>query len=184
MTRRFVLLDRDGTINAEAHYLSKPEQLVFVPGAVEGMRHMRRLGLGLVIVTNQSGVARGYFDQNGLTAIHEHLRRMLDAEGVTIDGIYVCPHGPEDDCTCRKPLPGMIDLAVAEHGFDPARSFMIGDKAADVDMGRCIGATTFLVRTGYGAEVERQGKARPDFVVDSLVEAAAIIDSELAIQSR
>ncbi|MEO5373338.1 MAG: D-glycero-beta-D-manno-heptose 1,7-bisphosphate 7-phosphatase [Alphaproteobacteria bacterium] len=181
MTRRFVLLDRDGTINVDTHYLSHPDQLVLLPGAVEGLKRMRALGLGLVVLTNQSGVARGYFDEARVGEVHDHLLRMLGEEGVTIDGVYVCPHGPHDDCACRKPLPGMIEQAAADLGFIPRDSFMIGDKVADVDLGRCVGATTFLVRTGYGAEVERKGQARADHVVDSLADAADIIERTLAM---
>lgn len=175
MTRRFVLLDRDGTINVDTHYLSHPDQLALLPGAVQGLKRLRDLGLGLVVLTNQSGVARGYFDHSSVDAVHERLRAMLRAEGVEVDGIYVCPHAPGDDCTCRKPLPGMIETAVSEHGFVPADSFMIGDKVVDIDLGRGVGATTILVRTGYGAEVERQGKANADHVVDTLVDAAEVI---------
>ncbi|MBF0094730.1 MAG: D-glycero-beta-D-manno-heptose 1,7-bisphosphate 7-phosphatase [Alphaproteobacteria bacterium] len=175
MVRRFVLLDRDGTINVDTHYLSHPDQLDLLPGAVAGLKRMREMGLGLVVLTNQSGVGRGYFDHATVDAVHERLRAMLRAEGVEIDGIYVCPHAPDEDCACRKPLPGMIETAAARHGFDPAESFMIGDKVVDIDLGRSVGASTILVRTGYGAEVERQGKAAADHVVDSLIEAAEVI---------
>ncbi|MFN3077243.1 MAG: D-glycero-beta-D-manno-heptose 1,7-bisphosphate 7-phosphatase [Alphaproteobacteria bacterium] len=181
MKKRYVLLDRDGTINFDAHYLSSPDQLKLLPGAGAGLRRMSALGLGLVVVTNQSGIARGYFTLDQLDAIHERLHRMLAAEGVRLDGLYVCPHGPREDCSCRKPRPGLVERAVAELGFDPAQGFMIGDKVADVKLGQAVGAETVLVRTGYGAEVERKGESNPDHVVDTLAEAAEIIAARLAV---
>lgn len=180
--RRFVLIDRDGTLNVEKNYLSDPDQLELIPGAGEALRRFKRLGLGVAVVTNQSGIARGYFDDKKLAEIHERLQSLIAAEGGLIDGIYLCPHGPQDDCTCRKPLPGMVDQAVSEHGFDPAKSFVIGDKAADIQLGRAVGATTVLVRTGYGFQVEQKGEADPDFVVDDLLQASMVIERLLVQQ--
>jgi len=174
MTRRFVLVDRDGTVNVEKNYLSDPDQLELIPGTAAAIRDLRAAGLGICVVTNQSGIARGYFDLARLAQVHERLRGLLAAEGAEIDGVYLCPHGPDDDCACRKPLPGMILEAVAEHGFDPAQAFVVGDKEADIGMGRAAGATTFLVRTGYGRQYEEKGIAA-DYVVDDLAAAAAII---------
>lgn len=171
--RRFVLIDRDGTINVEKHYLSDPEQLELIPGVAAAMGRLQRAGLGLAVITNQSGIARGYFDLNRLEAIHNRLRALLAAEGVTVDGIYICPHGPDDDCTCRKPLPGMAEQAMAEHGFDPSRAVVIGDKEVDVELGLAIGAETFLVRTGHGLKFVDGTKAH--HVVDDLAAAADII---------
>jgi len=173
MSKRFVLIDRDGTINVEKHYLSDPDQLELYPGIGPALKRLQDAGFGLAVITNQSGVARGYFDLARLEQIHDRLRALLAAEGVTVDGIYICPHGPDDDCTCRKPLPGMVDQAVAEHGFDPAQAFMIGDKEVDVELGHAVGATTFLVRTGHGAKHVDGTKA--EYVVDDLAQAAGII---------
>src|SRR5262245_39345312 len=149
--RRFVLLDRDGTINAERHYLSDPGQLELLPGVAAGLAEMQRLGLGLVVVTNQSGIARGYFSDARLAEIHNRMGALLHSAGVHLDGIYVCPHGPDDGCEGRKPLPGLVTHAAGELGFDPAQAFVIGDKPCDIELGREVGATTLLVRTGYGA---------------------------------
>ncbi|PKU23527.1 D-glycero-beta-D-manno-heptose 1,7-bisphosphate 7-phosphatase [Telmatospirillum siberiense] len=178
-SRRFVLLDRDGTVNVECDYLSHPDQLVLLPGAGQGLRKLRRLGFGLVVLTNQSGVARGYFDLETVSRVHERLRAMLQDEGVTLDGIYLCPHGPDDDCPCRKPRTGMVDQAVAEHGFDPRQAFMIGDKAVDVDLGHAVGATPILVRTGWGAEAEREAKCAPAVILDDLAGAADWIERSI-----
>lgn len=175
--RRFALIDRDGTINVEKHYLSDPDQVELYPGVAAAIRRLNRLNLGVVIVTNQSGVARGYFHMARLEEIHTRLYALLEAEGAVIDGIYICPHGPDEDCTCRKPLPGMVEQAVADHHFDPSQAFMIGDKEVDVELGRAVGAATFLVRTGHGPKFVEGTKA--DHVVDDLAAAVKIIEKTI-----
>jgi D-glycero-D-manno-heptose 1,7-bisphosphate phosphatase len=177
----FILVDRDGTINAERNYLSDPEQLELLPGAAEGLRALAGLGFGIVIVTNQSGIARGYFSLERLAEIHRRLLDMLAKEGVPVAGIYVCPHGPDSACDCRKPLPGLALRAAAEQGIDLARSFVIGDKAADVELGHAVGAVSILVLTGYGREHE--AKCRPDHVCDDLAQAARRIAGLIALQN-
>lgn len=179
--KRFVLIDRDGTINVEKHYLSDPDQLELYPGVGRAIRRLNMMGLGVVVVTNQSGIARGYFDLKRLEQIHDRLYALLEAEGAMVDGLYICPHGPDDDCTCRKPLPGMVDQAVADHHFDPAQSFMIGDKEVDVEMGHAVGAKSFLVRTGHGPKFVEGTKA--DYVVDDLPQAVDVIEKMLACAS-
>lgn len=173
-SRRFVLIDRDGTINVEKHYLSDPDQLELYPGVAAAIRRLNALDLGVVVVTNQSGIARGYFDLVRLEQIHDRLYTLLGEEGASIDGLYICPHGPDADCDCRKPLPGMVRQAVDDHHFDPARSFMIGDKEVDVALGHAVGAVSFLVRTGHGAKYVEGTKA--DYVVDDLPAAVRIIE--------
>lgn len=175
MTRRYAVLDRDGTIIAERHYLSDPEQVQLLPGAAEGLRRMADLGLGLIVVTNQSGVARGYFDLRRVDEIHQRMRRLLAVERVRLDAIYVCPHGPAEDCPCRKPRPGMLLEAAQKFGFEPRACFVIGDKPCDIELGQAVGATTILVRTGYGAEHEAAGVIKPDYTVDDLRGAAALM---------
>jgi len=186
--RRFVVLDRDGTINIEREYLSAPEQLELLPGAVCGLRHLRKLGLGLVVITNQSGVGRGYFDRAGLDLIHQRLCALLAAEGIQLDGIYVCPHHPSEGCTCRKPQPELLEKAAREHQFKPAEAFVIGDKVIDIELGQQVGATTLLVRTGYGAQVAALAAAQMavtgDYVVDDLANAAAVIERLLNTDKR
>jgi D-glycero-D-manno-heptose 1,7-bisphosphate phosphatase len=172
MTRRFVVLDRDGTLVEERHYLSDPEDLVLLPGAARALRSLARAGLGLVVVTNQSAVGRGYFDRARLEEIHGRLKELLAAEGASLDGIYSCPHVPEERCACRKPETGLLETAAREHGFEVAESFVVGDQACDVELGRRVGARTILVRTGYGAEVARAGGPLPDYVAADLTEAA------------
>jgi D-glycero-D-manno-heptose 1,7-bisphosphate phosphatase len=175
--KRFVLIDRDGTINVEKDYLSDPAGLELIPGAADGLRSLQALGLGLVVVTNQSGIGRGYFTLDALGAIHGRLRDLLAEEGVTLDGLYFCPHGPDDDCDCRKPLPGMVLQAAKDLNFNPKSAFVIGDKTADIDLGRAVGAKTVLVRTGYGKQHE--GKCRPDHIADDLLAAAQWITAQI-----
>jgi D-glycero-D-manno-heptose 1,7-bisphosphate phosphatase len=182
--RRFALLDRDGTLNAEKCYLASPDELELLPGTAAGLRHLARLGLGLVVVTNQSGVGRGYFQQSVVDAVHVRLRELLQQEGVILDGIFVCPHTGEDGCDCRKPKPGLALLAAEQLGFDSATAFVIGDKACDVELGRAIGATTILVRTGYGAQTEANGQTKADFVVGDLQEAAREIERVLVMTTE
>ena len=175
MSRRFVVLDRDGTIIAERHYLSDPALVELLPGAAEGLRRMADLGLGLIVVTNQSGVARGYFDLQRVDEIHGRMQALLADQGVALDGIYVCPHLPDADCACRKPRPGLVLQAAAEFHFEPCACFVIGDKPCDIELGQAVAATTILVRTGYGAEHEAAGLIHPDYTVDDLRAAAKLI---------
>jgi len=176
MTRRqFVVLDRDGTIIVERHYLSDPSKVELIPGVVSGLRQLTQMGFGLVLITNQSGLGRGFFDRSRLDLIHQRLCELLKVEGIYLNGIYVCPHTPEDGCPCRKPRPGLMELAAKELNFDVRASFVIGDKPCDIELGRRVGATTFLVQTGYGAQVAREGTVGPDYTVKGLWEAARII---------
>jgi len=177
--RRFVLLDRDGTLIVERTYLSDPDQVELIPGAAAGLRRLAARGLGLVVVTNQSGIGRGLFDAARLVEIHERLIEALRAEQVELDAIYFCPHHPDDACGCRKPRPALALRAAAELGFDPARAFVVGDMASDVALGRALGATTLLVRTGHGAATLTRGEACADYVVDDLQAAAERIEALL-----
>jgi D-glycero-D-manno-heptose 1,7-bisphosphate phosphatase len=178
--RRFVLLDRDGTIIAERHYLSDPSQIEFIPGVIEGLRQLSQMGLGLVVITNQSGVGRGFFDETRLAFIHRRLCEVLETEQVRLDGIYYCPHVPEGECSCRKPRPGLVKQAARQLNFDLQDAFVIGDKSCDVELGQRVGATTFLVRTGYGTQVAAEALSNPDYIVDDMREAAHVIAQLLA----
>lgn len=178
--RRFVLLDRDGTIITERHYLADPAGVELLPGAVAGLRRMTALGLGLVVITNQSGIARGFFDVPQLERIHARLSDLLRHEGVDLDGIYWCPHRPEEACDCRKPDVALPLMAAGELGFQPEGAFVIGDKDCDIEMGRRLGATTFLVLTGYGQQTATTMRTQPAWVVADLDEAADRIERLLA----
>ena len=179
MSRHFVILDRDGTLIQERHYLSEPEQVELIPGVAEGLRQLRQMGLGLVVVTNQSGIGRGFFDQGALERIHRRMNELLASEGAWLDKIYFCPHRPEEGCSCRKPAPGLVERAARELGFEPCAGFAIGDKACDVELGQRVGMTTFLVRTGYGAREIENGGVRPDYIVDDLLATVPFIAHRL-----
>lgn len=155
--RRAVFLDRDGTINEEKNYLHRVEDFEFIPGAPEAIRCLKEAGFLVVVVTNQSGVGRGYYSMEDVDTLHRHIQAELARIGASIDGFYVCPHHPSEgvgdyrqDCDCRKGNPGMLLQAAAEHHVDLTRSFMVGDKVADVEAGERAGCTPLLVMTGYG----------------------------------
>ena len=154
-----VFLDRDGTINEEVGYLDRMEKLQLIPGAAEAIRLINKSGMKAVVVTNQSGVARGIFTESFVAETHARLGEMLRAEGASLDGIYYCPHHPTEGrgdylrvCECRKPAPGLLLRAAAELHLDPARSYMVGDTLKDIEAGGRAGAQGILVRTGYGEE--------------------------------
>jgi histidinol-phosphate phosphatase family protein len=177
-------LDRDGTVIEERNYLTDPAQVELLPGAVHGMRQLLDLGLGLVILTNQSGIGRKLFDAKQLQLIHDRLLGLLRDSGIEIDGIYYCPHVPEEGCDCRKPRTGLLKLAAEDLGCEPDVPFVIGDKPCDIDLGTALGATTFLVRTGYGSTYAADPAIIADYVVDDLAEAATIIERLLTSRAH
>jgi D-glycero-D-manno-heptose 1,7-bisphosphate phosphatase len=145
-----VFLDRDGTIVADKHFLADPDRLELLPHAAEGLRELHRLGARLVVVTNQSGVGRGYFAEDVVDAMNDRLRTLLAADGVELDGIYVCPHSPDDGCECRKPRSGLFLRAAEDLDVDLAESFVIGDRDVDVEAGRRIGAVPIRIGRAPG----------------------------------
>ena len=177
--RAFVVLDRDGTIIEERHYLSDPEQVALIPGAARGLRLLRDMDMGMVVATNQSGVGRGYFDLEQLEAIHARMNDLLTLEKVALDGLYFCPHHPEERCDCRKPEPGLLRRAASEHGFALDKAFVIGDKPCDIELGKRVRATTILVRTGHGPEYADDRSVGADFVADDLFSAAQFVRARL-----
>ena len=175
-----ILIDRDGTINVERHYLSSPEQVELFPRSADGIKLLRSLGLTVVVVTNQSAIGRGLFDLKTLDAIHERLKALLHEEGATVDAIYFCPHTPEDVCNCRKPKAAMAEQAAKEFNANLSQSFLIGDNVCDIELGKNVSATTILVRTGYGEKVLSEGSTNPDYVVEDIFEAACLIEKLIA----
>lgn len=146
--QKFALLDRDGTIIVDKVYLSDSDGIEFMPGALDGLRLLRDSGFALVLVTNQSGIARGYFDAAALERIHARLHEMLATEGLALAAVYFCPHGPGDGCACRKPAPGMAESAMRDLGFSAEDAVVIGD--SDADMGLAAAAGLPGVRIGAG----------------------------------
>ena len=169
-----VILDRDGTIVIDRHYLDDPAQLCFLPGAAEGLRILTQNGHRIVVITNQSGVGRGLFTLERMHEVNNRLIRMAAEAGARIDAVYSCPHEPAAACACRKPNTQLVFDAARQFGFDPAGSVVIGDKSTDVELGRRLQAISMLVsaegRAADGAWVE------PDYIVRDLVEAAQVID--------
>ena len=177
-----VFIDRDGTLNEEVGYVNHPRRLRLLPRSAEAIRRLNRSGLKAVMVTNQSGVARGYFSEEVLHAVNEALVSQLKAEGAYLDGLYVCVHHPTEGeppyrarCDCRKPEPGLLHRAAADLGLDLSRSWVVGDKISDVVTGRRVGASPILVLTGYGLGEWEHRRSRwptePDHVAGDLLEA-------------
>jgi len=184
-----VFLDRDGTVNEEIDFLTSPRDLHLIPRSAEAIRMANDLGLRVVIVTNQSGVARGLLTEKELQDVHEALIAQLAQKDATVDRIYYCPHHPTEgpdmyrmECECRKPGTGMIRRAVDEFGIDPSRSYVIGDRTVDIGMARNAGAHAILVLTGYGMEerklCERDG-IHLDYVADDLFDAMGFVSRQL-----
>jgi len=178
-----VFLDRDGTINVEKDYLFRVEDFQFIDGVPQAIRRLKDSGYLVVVVTNQSGVARGYFAREDVDLLHCHMQRELERAGTAIDAFYLCPHHPQEgvgelriDCECRKGKPGMLLQAAADLNIDLEHSYMVGDKLADIEAGCSAGCVSLLVLTGYGAgEVDKAVSAGAQAVVDDLPKAVDYI---------
>lgn len=158
-----LFLDRDGVIIVDKDYLSDPDGVELVPGAGRALALAARAGRLLVGLSNQSGVGRGFFGQAELAAVMQRVEAALALEGVTLDGLYYCPHAPGQGCRCRKPGPGLLEEASASFAWEADRSWVIGDKASDVELGRRHGLGAVLVGTGYGSnQAELVRAAWPD----------------------
>ena len=185
--RKAVFLDRDGTLIQERGYLKDPDQVALEPGAAEAVVRLNRSGFAVVLVTNQSGVARGYYGEEDVVAVHRRLESLLEAEGARLDGVYYCPHYPEgvvkeyrQACSCRKPAGGMLLRAAEDLGITLGGSYVIGDKLTDTEAARREGLTGILVRTGYGEDewkacLQESEPERPDRVVLDLREAVECV---------
>jgi D-glycero-D-manno-heptose 1,7-bisphosphate phosphatase len=181
MSSPAIFLDRDGTIIVENSYPSDPDQVVLLDGAVEGLRAMSKHGLPFVVVSNQSGIGRGYFTVEQADAVEQRLEDLLAREGISVAGWYRCPHAPNADCLCRKPMPGMVHAAVRDLDLDPARSFVIGDKRSDIDLAAAIGAVGILVTTGHGRSDVDYARSLLAPVCRDLVEASREVARQLAL---
>ncbi len=188
-----LFFDRDGTLNTELDFVSRPEELHLIPNAARAIREANEFGVRVFIITNQSGIARGLFTETDLVAIHKRLISMLDHEGARVDAIYYCPHHPEygqtpykKACNCRKPKPGMLRKAAKEFGIKLSESFVIGDRCIDMQAGKAASCKTAMVLTGYG-EVERGDCADPhvvDFVASDAYDAWLQVKEVLSQRSH
>jgi D-glycero-D-manno-heptose 1,7-bisphosphate phosphatase len=165
-----IFLDRDGTIMRDVDYCGDPKDVDLLPGVPEALHKLKVGGYKLIVITNQSGIARGYFTEKQYRTVEAEVSRQIGQD--LIDATYFCPHLPNAGCKCRKPSPEMILNAARDHNVDLARSFFIGDKNSDLECGRTAGVKTLLVRTGYGSETDEN---LADFVAQTLSEAADII---------
>jgi D-glycero-D-manno-heptose 1,7-bisphosphate phosphatase len=163
MPRPALFLDRDGTINEDLHYLSDPGQVVLIPGSAEAIASVNQLGIPVIVVTNQAGIAKGLIPFEVIDLIHGELNSQLARFNAKVDGYYFCPHHPQGpiavytlDCNCRKPRAGMLQRAALEHDLDLSSSWMVGDRLTDAEAGAAAGCKTVLVRTGYGSQLPEE----------------------------
>lgn len=180
-----IFMDRDGTLIKDKDYLSDPGEVEWFPGVFRALKNLRDFGFELIIVTNQSGVARGYFDEETVQGVNDRIRKDLTREGIEITDIYYCPSHPEAEVEkyrrnlhLRKPAPGMLEKAVVEHELDTSGSYMVGDKLSDVECGARIGCTTVLVKTGKNIDVEKESQfpeQNPDHIAPDFSAAAGWI---------
>ena len=174
-SNRAVFLDRDGTIIEDRGHIGEVEHVVLIHGAAAALRQLQDAGYKLFIVTNQSGVGRGYFPRESVEAIHENLDRCFAKAGVRFDRHYVCTHLAEDNCDCRKPKPKFLLDAAGEHRLDLSRCFTVGDRPVDIQVGINAGTRTILVLTGVGRNTLAKQEVKPDFVAEDIGAAAAWI---------
>ncbi len=181
MATRLVVLDRDGVINFDSEsFIRTPDDWRAIPGSLEGIALLSRHGFTVAVASNQSGLARGYFDRSALDAIHSKMRAAVKAVGGAIGEIVFCPHGPDENCACRKPAPGLLQQLGEHYGLAMVGVPFVGDAERDLEAARAIGARPILVRTGKGAATEKRALLNgPDVeVYDSLLQAAQMLVSE------
>ena len=185
MSHPAVFLDRDGTINEEMGYINHLSRFRLLPEAIDAIRRLNEAGVRVVVVTNQSGAARGYFPATLVEEVHAHLLELLGAAGAHVDGIYACLHGPEAGCACRKPRPTLMQQAARDLDLDLARSYAVGDRYKDIETAANAGVSGILVLTGYGrGEYEylrATAPVQPVHVALDLLEAVAWILRDLSI---
>jgi D-glycero-D-manno-heptose 1,7-bisphosphate phosphatase len=188
--RPAVFLDRDGTLCREVGYLRDPRDFAWIPGARRAVASLNRAGFAAVVITNQSGIARGFLDEDTLGRIHERMTSSLAESGAQLDGIYWCPHHPQvgeapwrQECRCRKPAPGLLERAAAELDLDLEASWIVGDSSRDLEAGAALGLPGLLVATGKGvdqaAQLAREGRA-----VETVADVSEAVDRILSARSQ
>jgi D-glycero-D-manno-heptose 1,7-bisphosphate phosphatase len=178
---KFVILDRDGVINADSPaYIKSVAEWQPIPGSIDALARLSQAGFELIVATNQSGLSRGLFDLDDLEAIHQHMRELVEQAGGKIGAVFYCPHLPQEHCNCRKPATGLLDAAETEYGCSVGGSFLVGDSLKDVELARRKGCIPILVRSGNGlATQEALGPAAAEIhIVDDLAAAARVILDE------
>jgi D-glycero-D-manno-heptose 1,7-bisphosphate phosphatase len=172
-----IILDRDGVINADSsEYIKSPEEWQPIPGSLEAIARLNHAGLKVVVATNQSGISRGYYTLADLEAIHEKMRRELKAVGGELDGIFICPHGPKDNCDCRKPKPGLLWQISRKFNIPPSKILLIGDSSRDIESAKAFGCRFLLVLTGNGEHtLKSDPNLDPQVIFPDLAKAAYAI---------
>ncbi|HSS21163.1 MAG TPA: HAD family hydrolase [Pyrinomonadaceae bacterium] len=192
MPRRAVFIDRDGTLSEEVGYINHPSRFRLFPFAAQAINHLHENGWLAILITNQAGVARGYFSEDMIKTVHARMQQALENDGAKLDGIYYCAHHPSVgeppyrfDCDCRKPKPGLISQAARDLNVDLEKSWMIGDRYSDVELARNAQLKSMFVMSGYGrGEWEHQKKnwkEHPDLVAEDLLEAVQLIVAQALI---
>jgi len=177
-----VMFDRDGTLIVEKNYLSNPDEVELFPQTNSSLLALQKMGGQIAIVSNQSGVGRGYFSTSEMNAVNKRMEDDLSQAGILVSGIYCCPHAPEAGCACRKPRTQLLEKAAALSDLPLETSYMIGDKNSDIEAGKNAGAKTILVISGYGAEAHKQG-CNPDWLARDLSEVVQIIGADRIVNS-
>ncbi len=172
LKQRAIFLDRDGTIMVDSNYVGDVDRVILLDGAIEALRRLQDAGYRLFVITNQSGVGRGYFSRQAVDQIHRFLDETFATAGVAFERYYVCPHHPDDGCACRKPHPKHLLDAAAKYDLDLAASYMIGDRASDIGAGANAGTRTILVLTGAGRETMANEEVAPGHVAEDIGAAA------------
>jgi D-glycero-D-manno-heptose 1,7-bisphosphate phosphatase len=189
MKLQAILCDRDGTLIEDCHFLSHPDQIQWIPGVLNTLNQLNDLGVKILVVTNQSGVARGYFDAAAVETVHAKLLWDAEQASASIADFYYCPHHPQGEvsqyscvCDCRKPQPGMFLQAIQDHGLNPNQCWVIGDRLRDLEPGLQLGMKAFLVKTGSGLQELQELSKRPDAslvtVISSLSEISVIVQEK------
>ncbi|MEJ2180361.1 MAG: D-glycero-beta-D-manno-heptose 1,7-bisphosphate 7-phosphatase [Gammaproteobacteria bacterium] len=180
MKNNFIILDRDGVINEDSdEYIKSPDEFIPIAGSLAAIAKLNQAGYTVVVATNQSGIARGYFDEATLHAMHAKLHDLLAAEGGNIDKIYYCPHGPDDSCECRKPKSGMISQILLDYNIEPDNIVAVGDSLRDLQAAQAVGVKSILVRTGKGRKTESQLPSQPLLADTPVFDNLAAAVSEL-----
>jgi len=172
---KVIFLDRDGVINKEVGYLHKIEDFQFIDGVFDACLHFQSLGFKLIIVTNQSGIGRGYYDESEFQLVNNWMLQQFNNQGIKILDVFFCPHGPESGCDCRKPKPGMLTQASKKHNINMEDSWMIGDKESDIQAANAAGIqNTILVKSGH---VIDEDSSNASFVLDSIKQMQTIVNN-------
>jgi D-glycero-D-manno-heptose 1,7-bisphosphate phosphatase len=182
---KIVFLDRDGTISKDSvDHIKSWEEFHFLPKAKKGIALLTKNGFHIIIITNQSVIARKMTTLEGLSRLHTNMMKEIEEAGGKITNIYFCPHHPDDGCNCRKPQPGLLQKAIQENGIDPTKSYMVGDRIMDIQVGKTVGCKTILIANDRGNDELKQSPLKPEYVAKNLVDVARWIIKDFTKNSE